>query len=95
VPAEDGIHLVSAAMGRAVRRYPTRRPVRSSPVVMGGSLIFGVTDGDIYGASSGKTMERIYETGTVGSQIIAAPALADGAIFLTATNGVLYSLALS
>ena len=94
-PAEDGIHLVSAAMGRAVRRYPTRRPVRSSPVVLGGTLLFGVTDGDVYGAAPGKTLERLYETGTVSSQIIAAPALADGALFLTATNGVLYSLALS
>lgn len=95
IPAEDGVHLVSAAMGRAVRRYPTRRPVRSSPVVVHGTLLFGGTDGDLYGASPGKTLERLYETGTVGSQIIAAPALADGAIFLTATNGVLYSLALS
>ena len=82
-------------MGRAVRRYPTRRPVRSSPVVLGGTLLFGVTDGDVYGAAPGKTLERLYETGTVSSQIIAAPALADGALFLTSTNGVLYSLALS
>lgn len=94
LPGEDGIHLVSAALGRAVRRYPTRRPVRSSPVVLGGTLLFGVTDGDVYGAAPGRTMERLYETGTIGSQIIAAPALADGAVFLTSTNGVLYSLSL-
>lgn len=94
LPGEDGVHLVSAAMGRSVRRYPTRRPVRSSPVVLGGTLFFGVTDGDVYGAAPGRTMERLYETGTVSSQIIAAPALADGALFLTSTNGVLYSLAL-
>lgn len=95
LPGEDGVHLVSAALGRAVRRYPTRRPVRSSPVVIAGSLLFGVTDGDIYGAAPGRTMERLYETGTISSQIITAPALADGALFLTSTNGVLYSLALS
>lgn len=95
LPGDDGVHLVSAAMGRAVRRYPSRRPVRAAPVVLGGNLFFGVTDGDVYGAAPGKTMERLYETGTVGSQIIASPALADGALFLTSTNGVLYSLGIS
>lgn len=95
LPAEDGMHLVSAAMGRAVRRYPTRRPVRSSPGVVAGAMLFGGSDGDVYGALPGKPLEKLYETGAAGSQIIAAPALADGAIFLTATNGVLYSLGLS
>jgi outer membrane protein assembly factor BamB len=40
----------------------------------------------------GRTLERLYETGTTGSQIIAAPATSDGALFVTATNGVLYAL---
>ena len=94
VPADDGVHLVSAAMGRAVRRYPMRRPIRAAPLVIGGAVLFGSSDGDIYGAVPGKPLEKLYETGVAGSQIIAAPAMADGAIFLTATNGVLYSLSL-
>lgn len=94
LPADDGVHLVSAAMGRAVRRYPTRRPIRSAPLVIGGAIVFGSSDGDIYSAVPGKTLEKLYETGVTGSQIIAAPAMADSAIFLTATNGVLYSLTL-
>lgn len=91
LPADDGVHLVSAA-GKAVRRYPLRRPVRSAPVIAGGTLFFAATDGNVYGAESGRGLENLYQTGTVGSQIIAAPAFADGALFVAATNGVLYAL---
>ena len=94
LPADDGVHLVSAAMGRSVRRYPTRHPVRSTPLVIGGAVLFGGSDGNVYGAVPGKPLEKLYETGVAGSQIVAAAAMADGAIFLTATNGVLYSLGL-
>jgi outer membrane protein assembly factor BamB len=92
LPADDGVHLVSALTGRAVRRYPARLPVRSAPVVLGTTVFFGATDGIVWGAMPGKTLERLYETGTTGSQIIAAPATSDGALFVTATNGVLYAL---
>ncbi len=92
LPADDGVHLVSSQTGRAVRRYPTRLPVRSAPVVLGTSVFFGATDGVVWGAMPGRTLERLYETSTTGSQIIAAPAASDGALFLTATNGVLYAL---
>lgn len=92
LPADDGVHLVSASTGRSVRRYPTRLPVRSAPVVLGTSVFFGATDGIVWGALPGRTLERLYETGTTGSQIIAAPAASDGALFVTATNGVLYAL---
>lgn len=92
LPADDGVHLVSAQTGRAVRRYPSRLPVRSAPVVLGTAVFFGATDGVVWGALPGKTLERLYETGTTGSQIIAAPAAGDGALFMTATNGVLYAL---
>lgn len=92
LPADDGVHLVSSQTGRAVRRYPTRLPVRSAPVVLGIAVFFGATDGVVWGAMPGRTLERLYETGTTGSQIIAAPAASDGALFLTATNGVLYAL---
>lgn len=92
LPADDGLHLVGANAGKAVRRYPVRQPVRSAPVVAGGTLFFGATDGNVYGAAPGRPLEKLYETGSVGSQIIAAPAFADGALFVVATNGVLYSL---
>lgn len=95
LPADDGLHLVGASAGRAVRRYPTRLPVRSSPIVAGGTLFFGATDGSVYGAAAGRPLEKLYETGTVGSQIIAAPAFADNALFVAATNGVLYALSVS
>lgn len=95
LPADDGLHLISAEAGRAVRRYPTRLPVRSAPVVLDGALLFGCTDGNVYGAvGNGRGLEKLYETGTIGSQIVAAPAVADGAMFVTATNGVLYALSL-
>lgn len=93
LPAEDGLHLVSAAAGRAVRRYPVRLPVRSAPIVAGGTLLFGCMDGTIYGAAAGRGLEKLYETAAAGSQLIAAPALSDGAFFVAATNGVLYALA--
>ena len=93
LPAEDGLHLVSAAAGRAVRRYPVRLPVRSAPIIAGGTLLFGCVDGTVYGAAAGRNLEKLYETGATGSQIIAAPALTDGAFFVAATNGVLYALA--
>ena len=91
LPADDGLHIVSAPAGRAVRRYGLRRPVRSAPVLIGGTLYFGGTDGVVYSVDGGRTPERAYETGT-GSQIVGAPAFADGALFVTATNGVLYAL---
>jgi outer membrane protein assembly factor BamB len=92
LPADDGVHLVSSQNGRAVRRYPTRLPVRSAPIVLGTTVFFGATDGVVWGAMPGRTLERLYETGTTGSQIIAAPAVSDGALFITATNGLLYAL---
>jgi len=95
LPADDGVHLISAQAGRAVRRYPARLPVRSAPVVLeGGTVLFGATDGAVYGAQPGRSLERLYEPGVVGSQIVAAPACADGALFVAATNGVLYALTL-
>lgn len=94
LPAGDGLHLVSAATGRAVRRYGSLRPLRSAPVVLGGTILYGSTDGSIWGIPPGKNPEKLYETGTVGSQLIAAPAIADNALFIAATNGCLYALTL-
>ncbi len=91
LPADDGLHLVSTA-GRSVRRYPTRLPVRAAPIVAGGTLFFGCADGAVYGAGAGKPLEKLYETASTGSQIVAAPAFAEGLLFVTATNGVLYAL---
>jgi outer membrane protein assembly factor BamB len=95
LPADDGVHLVAAASGRAVRRHPVRQPVRAAPILAGGTLFFGATDGSLYGAPAGRPLERLYETATNGAQIVAAPALADGTLFVAATNGVLYALATS
>ena len=92
LPADDGLHLISPA-GRAVRRYPTRQPVRSAPVVAEGTLFFGSLDGAVYGTGAGRPLDKLYETIGAGSQIVAAPALADGRLFVAATNGVLYALA--
>jgi outer membrane protein assembly factor BamB len=93
LPADDGVHLVAAERGQSVRRYPLRQPVRSSPVVVGGTLFFGATDGVLYGALPGHGLERLYETTSAGAQIVAAPAYADRTLFVVATNGVLYALA--
>lgn len=95
LPASDGLHLVSAATGRAVRRYGSLRPLRSAPVLSGGTVFYGSTDGNVYGIAPGKSPEKLYETGSVGSQILAAPALEGGALFCVATNGCLYALNLA
>ncbi len=92
-PADDGMHLVSG-QGRAVRRYGVRRPVRAAPVVAGGVLVFRATDGAVYGVAASRSLQTLYETG-VGSQIVAPLALEDGALFVPATNGVLYALSAS
>ncbi len=93
VPADDGLHVVSASTGRSVRRFGARRPVRASPVVIAnGTVLWGATDGAIYGARGGGVAETLYEPGTPGVQIVAPLALADGALFASATNGVLYAL---
>jgi outer membrane protein assembly factor BamB len=60
--------------------------------VLGGTLFFGGTDGNVYGVEPAKSLETAYQTGLAGSQVIAAPAAADGALFVAATNGVLYAL---
>ena len=93
-PADDGLHLVSIEGGRAVRKYGIRQPVRSAPVISGGTLFFGGTDGCVYGAAPSQALERLYEPASIGAQIIAAPAYADDALFVTSTNGVLYALGL-
>ncbi|MBC8136210.1 MAG: PQQ-binding-like beta-propeller repeat protein [Fibrella sp.] len=96
VPADDGLHVVSATTGRAVRRFGARRPVRASPVVAAnGTVFWGATDGAIYGVRGGGVAESLYEPGVPGVQIVAPLALADGALFAAATNGVLYVLEIS
>ncbi len=93
VPADDGLHVVSATSGRAVRRFGARRPVRASPVVTAnGTVFWGATDGAIYGVRGGGVAETLYEPGVPGVQIVAPLAVADGALFAAATNGVLYAL---
>lgn len=94
MPANDGLHLFSASAGKPVRRYPMKMPIRSAPVVLGGTLFFGATDGNIYGAVAGRPLERIYETVGIGAQFVSAPAFSDGTFFVTSTNGVLYALSL-
>jgi len=94
LPAGDGLHIVSVGSGKAVKRLPSPRPIRSAPVVSGNTLFYGSTDGNVYAVEAGRGMESAYQTGGVGSQIIAAPALADDALFVTATNGALYALSL-
>jgi hypothetical protein len=49
----------------------------------------------VYGAeAAGRTgLQTLYETGSVGSQIVAAPAFENNILFVAATNGVLYALA--
>lgn len=95
VPADDGMHVVSTTTGRSVRRFGARRPVRASPVVAAnGTVFWGATDGAIYGARGGGIAETLYEPGVPGVQIVAPLALADGALFASATNGVLYVLEL-
>lgn len=92
MPANDGLHLFSAVAGKPVRRYPMRMPVRSAPVVAGGTLFFGATDGNIYAASAGRQLEKVYETVGVGSQFVAAPAYSEGTLYAASTNGVLYAV---
>lgn len=93
VPADDGLHVVSATTGRSVRRFGARRPVRASPVVAAnGTVFWGATDGAIYGVRGGGIAETLYEPGVPGVQIVAPLALADGALYASATNGVLYVL---
>ena len=92
LPAGDGLHLVSCATGQAVRRYHSRYAIRSAPLLLGDAIVYGSTDGNIYGANAARTPEKQYETGTVGSQIVAAPAFSGGTVFMAATNGVLYAL---
>jgi outer membrane protein assembly factor BamB len=94
MPANDGLHLFSAVAGKPVRRYPLKMPIRSAPVVMGGTLFFGATDGNIYAAASGRPLDRAYETSGIGAQFVAAPAFSDGTFFVVSTNGVLYALSL-
>ena len=93
MPANDGLHLFSAAAGKPVRRYPMKMPIRSAPIVAGGTLFFAATDGNIYGALAGRPLEKLYETTGIGAQFVAAPAFSDGTLFAASTNGVLYALA--
>ena len=93
VPADDGLHVVSASAGRSVRRFGARRPVRASPVVTADNTVFwGGTDGTVYGARGGGAAETLYAPSVPGVSIIAALAVADGALYVATTNGVLFAL---
>ena len=93
IPADDGLHVVSVSTGRAVRRFGAKRPVRASPVVTaGGTVFWGGTDGAIYGVRGGGVAEPLYDPRTPGAQFALPLALADGALFAVATNGVLFVL---
>ncbi len=94
VPADDGLHVVSASTGRSVRRFGGKRPVRASPVVTaGGTVFWGATDGAIYGVRGNSPAEPLYDPRTPGAQFATPLAVADGAIFAASTNGVLFALA--
>ncbi len=92
LPAGDGLHLVSKTTGQAVRRYHSRYAIRSAPLLLGDTIVYGSTDGNVYGGSAARAPEKQYETGTVGSQIVGALAFSGGTVFAAATNGVLYAL---
>ena len=80
--------MFDAATGKAAWTFATRARVDSSPVVAGGRVYIGSSDGRLYvlNAASGK---KLWEFDT-GAGLTASPAVADGRVVIGAQDGLLY-----
>jgi len=74
-------------------KFATRGPVRGSPVVAGGLVLFGSGDGNLYAieAATGRERWRV----ALGGAVASTPAVADGVVFATSRERRLTALDLS
>lgn len=85
-PAHTGVYpAASGSYGGIAWRIETGGPVRSSPVVTGGTVYVGSSDGSLYALDAGRgTLEWKYDA---GAPVTSTPAVAGNTIVLTATDG--------
>jgi outer membrane protein assembly factor BamB len=67
-------------------KFPTKGPVRSSPVVAGDLVIFGSGDGNLYAVQATTGRERWRQP--LGGAVASTPAVADGLVVATAREHV-------
>ena len=82
-PAHGGVYAASPGPSLSgVRwKFETRGPVRGSPVVSGGKLLFGSGDGNLYAldAATGRELWRA----ALGGAVASTPAVSSGLVFAT------------
>ena len=72
---------VGPALAGVKWKFPTRGPVRGSPVVAGELVLFGSGDGNLYALEAASGRERW--RATLGGAVASAPAVAGGLVFAT------------
>ena len=84
------MHCLARSTGRALWKFPTRARVDSSPLIVGGRVFVGSSDGNLYELDLA-TGKKVWEF-TAGAPLSASPAAADGALVIGSQDGTLYCL---
>jgi outer membrane protein assembly factor BamB len=79
----SGVYLPGAgpALSKVLWSFPTRGPVRGSPVLAGNTVLFGSGDGHLYALDAGSGRERW--RASLGGAVASSPAVRDGTVFAT------------
>jgi len=88
----DGhLYALSADTGRLVWRFPTRGPIRSAPVVTGGTVFVGSDDNSLY-AVDARTGTEVWTSGfRTKDDVHAAPAIAPGLVIFASMDSNVYA----
>jgi outer membrane protein assembly factor BamB len=93
VPGARGFLIAwNARTGRKLWTFPAGA-IESTPLVVGRNLYFGAWDHRLYSLSLGEEKRpRLRWTFTADDEIVAAPAYADGTVYVATSGGSLYAL---
>ena len=84
---------VGPALAGVKWKFSSRGPIRSSPVVAGGLVLFGSGDGNLYALEAATGHERW--RASLGGAVASAPAVAGGLVFATSRERSLTAVDLS
>jgi len=90
--AHTGVYETAGVpeLGGVLWRFETMGPVRSSPVIAGGTLYVGSTDGSLYAVDAASGEERWQAS--VGSPVSSSPAVAHGLVIFGSRDGAFHAV---
>ena len=88
----SGVYPAGAgpAFSKVLWSFPTRGPVRGSPVVAGDTVLCGSGDGHLYALDAGSGRERW--RASLGGAVASSPAVSDGTVFVTSRERAVTAL---